>query len=82
MIYSDGVHLMGDSENELHEFAKKVGLKKGWYQKKRRHSHYDITSKRILKRVINEGVEIWSSKELVLREKNSQPLKRRRFGYA
>ena len=71
MIYSDGVHLMGDSENELHKFAESVGLKRWWFQREKRHPHYDIISKKILKRVVNGGVEICSSKELVLKAKNS-----------
>lgn len=65
MIHSDGVHLVGDSENELHRFAKKVGLKRGWFQGKGRYPHYDILSKKILWRVVCEGIEICSGKDLI-----------------
>ena len=38
----------GDIE-ELHKFAKEIGLKKAWFQNKKRFPHYDlVTSKRKL----------------------------------
>lgn len=42
-------HLMADSLDELHDFAKKLGLQRNWYQYNARHAHYDVTeSKREL----------------------------------
>lgn len=38
-------HLVADSENELHLFAQRLGLKRCWYQKKASYPHYDITIK-------------------------------------
>ena len=35
-------HLMADSEEELHAFAKKLGLRREWYQPKSA-PHYDLT---------------------------------------
>lgn len=38
-------HLLGDSETELHAFARRLGLKREWYQEHRRHrslNHYDV----------------------------------------
>jgi len=36
-------HLWTDGNiEELHEFAKKIGLKKTWFQNKKRFPHYDI----------------------------------------
>lgn len=38
-------HMIADSEDELHAFAKQIGLKRRWYQ----GDHYDISkTKRIL----------------------------------
>jgi len=31
MVYTDGIHLVADSLEELHEFAHKIGLKREWY---------------------------------------------------
>jgi hypothetical protein len=31
MVYIDKIHLVSDSINELHEFAKLIGLKKCYY---------------------------------------------------
>ena len=38
-------HLMAvpANDNELHAFAKKIGLKRAWFQEKSR-SHYDVTA--------------------------------------
>lgn len=39
-------HLTADTEEELHAFAEKIGLKRSWYQKKGPDDHrwhYDIT---------------------------------------
>lgn len=45
MILTDGIHLVSDTSlQELHEFARKIGLKRHWFQrgKSRRHPHYDL----------------------------------------
>lgn len=36
-------HLFADSIEELHQFAKQIGLQKTWYQGKACYPHYDIT---------------------------------------
>lgn len=43
-------HLMADTDDELHEFAHRLGLKRSWHQKPGTPiSHYDVTeSKRQL----------------------------------
>ena len=42
MIYTDGVHLITDGDlEELHSFARLLGLKREWFQDKR-HPHYDL----------------------------------------
>ena len=60
MIIFDGVHLYSDtSEHDLHEFAKRVGLKREWYQGPPRHRvwHYDVTSKTMARKVIAAGAK-------------------------
>lgn len=39
-------HLTADTLDELHEFAKKIGLRRGWFQDRRIESHYDLTPAR------------------------------------
>lgn len=42
-------HLFGDDEEELHLFARSLGLKRSYYQEHRVLPHYDlVTSKRYL----------------------------------
>lgn len=54
---------MGDTVEELHEFAFKVGLKREWFQD-HRHPHYDITTKRMLGKVIKEGAILVPTREI------------------
>lgn len=35
-------HMFADSEEELHEFAAKLGLRREWFQNKKHFPHYDI----------------------------------------
>lgn len=39
-------HLLADTEEELHAFAARLGLRRAWFQRSRRHpafDHYDVT---------------------------------------
>lgn len=36
-------HLVADSLDELHFFAKKMGLKRAWFQETASYPHYDVT---------------------------------------
>ena len=36
-------HLVADSLSELHAFAKRMGLRREWFQGQRKHPHYDVT---------------------------------------
>ena len=59
MIYlHDAVHLMADlgadaggrivsaDTEELHQFARAIGLQRSWYQDEPRHPHYDVFGSR------------------------------------
>lgn len=41
-------HMMADTEEELHEMARRIGLKREWHQASppHRRSHYDLTPAR------------------------------------
>ena len=38
-------HLTADTLDELHEFARLIGLRPEWYQDHRSHPHFDVTAK-------------------------------------
>lgn len=70
-IYTDGVHLVSDASlDELHAFARRMGLKLEWFQDKAKgtpmyHPHYDLTTKRASLRAEANGAAAVSPRELV-----------------
>ena len=46
-----------ESEMELHIFAKKIGLKRKWYQTSGGHPHYDLTTQRKINQAIAAGAK-------------------------
>lgn len=76
MIITDGVHVVStESEEELHTFARKVGLKRQWYQNHPRHPHYDIISPKLLQRAYTLGAEKVSGFDILKRAWWAQPRK-------
>lgn len=64
MIYTDGVHLVADSLDELHNFADKIGMKRSWFQYSKKHPHYDLLgSKKAL--AIKEGAINVTSRKIL-----------------
>lgn len=42
--WKGGGHLFGTDLDELHEFARRLGLRRSWYQGGKKHfPHYDLT---------------------------------------
>ena len=44
--YKQACHMTSDSIEELHTFAARLGLRRAWFQSRRRiaHCHYDLTA--------------------------------------
>jgi hypothetical protein len=65
MILTDGTHLVSDeSLEELHTFAKRLGLKLFWFQPGR-HPHYDLTTRRMNRKAVDMGAKRVDSRTLV-----------------
>jgi len=63
-------HLFTDGKiNELHNFAKEIGLEREWFQDKEKFPHYDITENK-RKLALKKGAKELKSKEILLRIKN------------
>ncbi len=68
--WSSYCHMFADSEEELHEFANKIGMKIEWFQNKKL-PHYDLTAKRRQLALSLGAIEIDSSWiKRKLRERN------------
>jgi hypothetical protein len=66
MVYTDKVHLVADSLEELHNCAISIGLKRHFFEGVAKgHPHYDLTNKAILEKALSAGASIVSSKEIV-----------------
>lgn len=55
-VATDGVHLVADDLDELHAFARRVGLRREWFQDGPR-PHYDLTTHRALERALHAGAK-------------------------
>ena len=64
MVYTDKIHMVADSLEELHDFATYIGLRREWFQNHSRHPHYDLWGSR-LKSALNRGTVVVNSKEIV-----------------
>lgn len=66
MIYTDNVgHMVADSLEELHDFAKELGLKREWFQDHPRHPHYDLTTQRMRNKALRLGAQLADRREIV-----------------
>ena len=57
-------HMVADSEDELHQFAHRIGLARSWYQEHPVHPHYDIGSDRIHALAIRAGAQEITRQEM------------------
>jgi hypothetical protein len=77
VIYTDKVHLVADSLDELHSFAVSIGLKRHFFEGvKKGHPHYDLLhksrkpiydeqGKKMIDKSIESGALIVNSKKIV-----------------
>jgi len=72
MIFTDGLHLMSDNMEELHTFAKEIGLQRSWFQANPRHPHYDLLSKLMVKRALDKGAIKTTTKDMLEKIKGSK----------
>ena len=57
--YSTVCHLIADTEEELHQMADQIGLRRSWFQKKNDQiPHYDLVRSKRVKVVRAGAVEI------------------------
>lgn len=69
MVYTDKIHLIADTLEELHKFANKIGMNKEWFQNHIRHPHYDIFGIMLTKTLNDKDVKVIGKKELLIRSK-------------
>ncbi len=56
-------HMIADTEEELHEMASKIGMKRSWFQSGR-NNHYDVSLSR-KKIAIENGAIVLNRREFV-----------------
>lgn len=65
MVYTDGVHVVANSLEELHSFASKIGLRSESFESSR-IPHYLLTSDEVRNKAAKEGViKVKNSVELL-----------------
>jgi hypothetical protein len=64
MVFTDGLHLVALSLDELHNFAEKIGLSKSLFIDNLKHPYYNISSYP-KNRVIEYGACVVSTKRIV-----------------
>lgn len=71
--HNEACHLIGDTEKELHKFAKdKLGLKREWFHKHPRLSHYDLYKSTRAKAVKNGAIEITRRQIVTIMRSNNE----------
>jgi hypothetical protein len=66
IIATDGVHIAGADLAELHEFARRAGIKRCWFHRHKVHPHYDKPKRYPLEKLLQFGAQLVSSK-IILR---------------
>lgn len=64
-IYTDRIHLVADTLEELHLFAESIGLKPWWFQDHPEHPHYDLIGHMIKGKALHAGAELVSRKKVL-----------------
>lgn len=56
--YTATYHMFADSDEELHKFAKKIGIKKKWFQDHNTLKHYDVFGSKYHKALELGAIEV------------------------
>jgi len=66
-------HLVADTEEELHVFAERMGMRRAWFQDRSgrpHHAHYDLPERARAEAVANGAVEVtWRQLGRMLRDR-------------
>jgi hypothetical protein len=68
VVYTDKIHLVADTLEELLAFGRAMGLRPEWiqgYDRERLHVHFDLTSPEALARAKKRGAIVISRKKLL-----------------
>lgn len=71
--YGPSCHMLADTEEELHAFALKIGMKRSWFQISKGPSevpHYDLTAKKRAEAIKSGAIEIDRKKLYELMKKH------------
>lgn len=67
-------HMYADSLEELHALARKIGLKKSWFQNHRLMPHYDLTTSRRVAAILAGAIEKdWRHMVAMSKQKRAAP---------
>lgn len=56
--YPESAHLFADTNEELHAFAAKLGLRRAWFQDNPRLPHYDLTRNKRHAAILNHAIPL------------------------
>ncbi len=74
VVYDRLGHLRADTLNELHEFARTLGLRRAWFQgRASRFPHYDLTTTNARRRAKAAGAIEISVRDMVRQHQEDQP---------
>ncbi len=62
-------HMTADSVNELHDMAESIGIRRRWFQYKKRFPHYDICMSK-KKQAVNKGAKEVTMREMAIMKLN------------
>jgi hypothetical protein len=65
-------HMIADSEEELHAFARKLGMSRSWFHDQSRWPHYDLTPSRRIS-ALQKGAQVITTRELLTKLQSQYP---------
>lgn len=68
MVYTDGVHMVATTVEELHVFAEKIGVHRCYFRnpRKKRHPHYDLMTMKVVEKAFDIGIQYATDKDIVI----------------